>query len=84
MRSISSHGMSIQHICPNSNSNLISNGPREIGLNDNGYPNKLLGNAEGKNQIKDKEQQVLSQKEISFVDFSRVSKYNYPIPAIRL
>lgn len=81
---IPSHGMTMQQVCPCSKKENYSNGPRAVGPVSDGYPERLLGGADtlGIN-YKDKNP-VLSQMEVRIVDYSRVPKYNYPIPEVRL
>ena len=84
--------MTLQNICPcdnnnlyyPENSNIYANGPREIGENNNGYPKRLLGGADSLGILYKDHNQVLFQKQIRLVDFSRVPKYNFPIPNIKL
>lgn len=81
---IVSHGMTFHHICPCTDPKKIANGPRAIGEVTDGFPKRLLGGADSLGIHYKDSHPVLSQKQVSFVDYSRVPKYNYPIPEVRL
>lgn len=81
---VASHGMTLQHVLPEVNSKYFANGPRSIGPIKDGYPKRLLGGADSLGIDYKDTHPVISQKEVKIVDYSRVPKYNYPIPDVRL
>jgi len=81
---VPSHGMTLQQVCPCSNKDQYANGPRAIGPVSDGYPKRLLGGADTLGIDYKDDKPVLSQKQVSMIDYSRVPKYNFPIPEVRL
>jgi len=81
---VPSHGMTFHHICPCTDHSQIANGPRAIGAVEDGYPKRLLGGADSLGIFYKDPHPVISQREVRFVDYSRVPKYNFPIPKVRL
>jgi len=80
---IPSHGMTFQHIY-NADPKNFANGPRAVGSIEDGYPNRLLGGADSLGIHYKDPNPVISQREIRFVDYSRVDQYNYKIPDVKL
>jgi hypothetical protein len=80
---VASHGMTLQHTCK-CPKHKFANGPRAIGAVEDGYPKRLLGGADSLGIHYKDPHPVMSQKQVRIVDYSRVPKYNYPIPEVRL